>query len=32
MPPKIRELLRITRLDTVFDVRDSYEEAMESFR
>jgi anti-sigma B factor antagonist len=32
MPPKIRELLRITRLDTVFDVRESYEEAMESFR
>lgn len=32
MPPKIRELLRITRLDTVFDVRESYQEALESFR
>jgi anti-sigma B factor antagonist len=32
MPPKIRELLRITRLDTVFDVRESYEEALKSFR
>jgi anti-sigma B factor antagonist len=32
MPPKIRELLRITRLDTVFDVRESFEEALHSFR
>lgn len=32
MPPKIRELLRITRLDTVFDVRDDFQEALESFR
>jgi anti-sigma B factor antagonist len=32
MPPKIRELLRITRLDTVFDVRESSEEALKSFR
>lgn len=32
MPPKIRELLRVTRLDTVFDVRESLEEAMQSFR
>lgn len=32
MPPKIRELLRITRLDTVFDVRESCEEALKSFR
>ncbi len=32
MPPKIRELLRITRLDTVFDVRESLQEALESFR
>ncbi|MCX7604247.1 MAG: STAS domain-containing protein [Bryobacteraceae bacterium] len=30
MPPKIRELLRITRLDTVFDVRESLEEALKS--
>lgn len=32
LPPKIRELLRITRLDTVFDVREDYREALESFR
>jgi anti-sigma B factor antagonist len=32
LPPKIRELLRITRLDTVFDVRESCQEALESFR
>ncbi|MEJ5369619.1 MAG: STAS domain-containing protein [Bryobacteraceae bacterium] len=31
LPPKIRELLRITRLDTVFDVREDYREALESF-
>lgn len=32
MPPKIRELLRITRLDTVFDVREDFQQALESFR
>lgn len=32
MPPKIRELLRVTRLDTVFDVREGLEEALGSFR
>lgn len=32
LPTKIRELLRITRLDTVFDVRESSQEALESFR
>lgn len=32
MPPKIRELLRITRLDTVFDVEEDFQQALESFR
>jgi|YNPMSStandDraft_1061717.scaffolds.fasta_scaffold03561_8 anti-sigma B factor antagonist len=30
MPPKIRELLRVTRLDTVFDVRENLQEALKS--
>lgn len=32
LPPKIRELLRITRLDTVFDVRESPEQALADLR
>lgn len=32
LPAKIRELLRITRLDTVFDVRESLEEALSGLR
>lgn len=32
MPAKIRELLRITRLDTVFDVYEDLDSALASFR
>lgn len=32
LPPKIRELLRITRLDTVFDVREDLQDALSGAR